>query len=625
MTKKLLMLICSLLFVACVTLGLSGCGLNNDNSNNNENNNLPNTNTIQTNGLVFGYNVDKNELDNHFIVNGQKTSETSDEYCISNNLATVSYSPKTSQFNIIRQVSSNSTVSNAAYQYTYTCGMQISLYSLLSTAKFVGEYHHSALNLNTLNVAAEYTANFNFTVDKFNSTNEICDFHNAKYTSQITYATNWASADRMFQPKETGEALFNQFQSCITAVSQIFVSISGTTFSAEYNADNYSSIDFSNVVLNNSSVKLDGSKHSIYADNIPNNVIVEYNGNEQTETGNHAVTATFKDPKGNILHSIKGVIEITDLFNVTVEYIYGYTIKVNGERGIVVGTQSFQAKYNSDILEYCNFPNGFVWEDTSDKYEWMPILRDDYTWKGYGDQTFAVSVIPKYEGYVQVFSDTNSSVNGAIIKFSALQTTYENSTQSAKIYGSENLVAFKPSDIKTIKIFNIDNITTLNGEFYTNLETIDLSDCVCLKTINGLINDCKSLKTVIAPYLPNLKMIGDYFLANTNIIDFNFDMSALEEIGNNFLYNSLYGEEMRTISIDLKSIKSIRLTNFLGSKNYASSPIINLYIYDYKISNVWFDKSAKCNIYVSSQLDYFNTLFSEYPNINVYQITNIQN
>lgn len=622
MKKKICITVLSVVLLFTCGLGLIACTHIGDDTDD------PHTpiKTIAANSLVFGYNVEKSKIDDYFVNNGQKTNPLKEEYCITNNLATIFYYPQESKFSIMRQIISQSTLSNAAYTYKWTAAVDINLYDLFSNAVWAGKYEHAALNLNTLNVAAEYTAVFKFGITKFSKVNELADFSSNTYNAQITNATNYSSANRMFEPKIEGEKIYSQFQFCFEAVETIFQQLNkDAVLSSEYSAENYKAIDFSKTTLGNISHNFDNEKHSIYAQNIPDNVLVEYNGNAQIDVGIHTVTAIFKDPKGNVLHSINAEIEITDMFNVTVEYIYGNIVSVGGngggEKGFVVGTQKFKAKYNSNILDFCDFPDGFVWKDTSDK--WQSFLRDDYTWKGYGDQTFAVSVVPQYEGYVQVFSDTNAAVDNAIISYSALRTTYEDSIKSTNLYGSENLVAFKPSEIKAIKFFNTATIGGIDGTYYTNLEMVDLSDCTHLKSIgSGFFSDCKSLSSVIAPALPNLKIIDDYFLANTNIINFNFDMTAVEEIGSNFLYNSLYGEEERAINIDLKSITSIKLTNFLGSRNYTNSPIINLYIYDYVISSSWFNKNARCNIYVSSQLDYFNKIFEEYPNIQIHQIKN---
>lgn len=627
MKRRVLIIFATLLLMSVFAFSLSACNSNDDSSNTDDNTNT--VNTIAADSLVFGYNVDKNALTNFFIENGEKQNQNEQEYVISNNLATIYYYPQTNKFNIFRQITKNSTLEEAAaaYKYEWTCEIEISLYDLLSNAKYIGSYHHIAVNLNTLNVAAEYTANFKFTVDKYNAAQEMSSFSTTQYNAQITDATDWSSASRMFDSKTEGETIFNQFQYCIDAVSQIFLDISSVQFSTHYDNTDYTAIDFSKTTFENAVHNFDNETHSIYAQNVPNNVLVQYDGNNQSDIGIHTVTAIFKDARGSVLFSLSANIEITDVFNVTVEYIYGNIVSVNGERGFVVGTQTFKAKYNSNILDYCDFPDGFVWKDTSDN--WQEFLRDDYTWKGYGDQTFAVSVVPQYEGYVQVTSDTNKGVNNAIIPYAALCSTYEDNTKSAQLFGSGDLVAFKPSDIKTIKIFNTDYLSSFDGTYYTSLETIDLSDCIHLKSIYpdeygayGFFDNCKNLKTINAPNLPNLKVIGNNFLANTNIINFNFDMSAVEEIGRNFLYNSLYGDENRIINIDLKSISSINMNGFLGSKDYTAIPTINLFIYDFKITYAgWFDKKASCNIYVSSQVDYYKTLFAEYLNISIYEVS----
>ena len=626
MKHRVVIILVTLLLTSVCIFSLSACNLNDDSSN--TGGNTSTVNTIAANSLVFGYNVDKNALTNFFIENGEKWNQNEEAYVISNNLATIYYYPQTNKFNIYRQITKNSTFEEiaAADTYEWMCGIEIHLYDLLSNAKYIGSYHHISVNLNTLNVAAEYTANFKFSVNKYNSTHEMSSFSITQYNAQITDAMNWSSASRMFDSKKEGETIFNQFQYCIDAVSQIFLDVSSVQFSTHYDNTDYTAIDFSKTVFENATHKFDNETHSIYVQNVPNNVLVQYDGNNQSNVGTHTVTAIFKDPKGNVLFSLNANIEIADIFNVTVEYIYGNIVSVNGERGFVVGTQTFQAKYNSNILDYCDFPDGFVWKDTSDN--WQGFLRDDYTWKGYGDQTFAVSVVPQYEGYVQITSDTNKGINNAIIPYSALCSAYDDNTISAQLFGSENFVAFKPSDIKTIKIFNTDYLSSFDGTYYTNLETIDLSDCIHLKSIYpdeygayGFFNNCERLKTINAPYLPNLKVIGNNFLANTNIINFNFDMSAVEEIGRYFLYNSLYGDENRIINIDLKSISSINMNGFCGSKDYTATPTINLFIYDFKITySGWFDNKASCNIYVSNQVGYYKTLFAEHPNINIYEI-----
>lgn len=621
--KFLLVLIAVMSFIA-FTFGLVAC----DSPDIEDNTDLPIIETISADNLVFGYNVDKAQLEDYFIANGQKSNTLEEVYCIQNNLATLYYYPQENKFSVMRQIVSNSTLSNAAYTYKWTCSFDIKLYDLFSNAVWAGKYEHTAINLNTLNVAAEYTAAFKFNIKKFFNVNELANFDDNLFTSSITYASDYSSANRMFEPEVEGEKIYSQFQYCFEAIETIFKQLNNNaTLSGEYNAENYKSIDFSKTTFENAVYNFDNETHSIYAQNIPKNVLVRYEENNQSDTGTHTVTAIFIDPKGNVLYSLNANIEITDIFNVTVEYIYGNIVSVNGEKGVVVGTQTFQAKYNSNILDFCVFPNGFVWKDTSDN--WQEFLRDDYTWKGYGDQTFSVSVVPQYEGYVQVTSDTNQHINNAIIPYSALCSAYQDNIISTKLFESESPVAFKPSDIKTIKIFNTYYLTSCEGTYYTNLEAIDLSDCIHLKSIYpdeygsyGFFNNCENLKTVNAPNLPNLKIIGNNFFANTNIVNFNFDMSAVQQIGRNFLYNALYGDDERIIDLDLENITSINMNGFLGSINYANKPTINLYIYDYQISPVWFDNNASCNIYVSSQIDYYKMLFAEHPNINIYEINN---
>ena len=380
MKRRVLIIFATLLLMSVFAFCLSACNSNDDSSNTDDNTNT--VNTIAADSLVFGYNVDKNALTNFFIENGEKQNQNEQEYVISNNLATIYYYPQTNKFNIFRQITKNSTLEEAAaaYKYEWTCGIEIRLYDLLSNAKYIGSYHHIAVNLNTLNVAAEYTANFKFTVDKYNAAQEMSSFSTTQYNAQITDATDWSFASRMFDSKTEGETIFNQFQYCIDAVSQIFLDISSVQFSTHYDNTDYTAIDFSKTTFENTVHNFDNETHSIYAQNVPNNVLVQYDGNNQSDIGIHTVTAIFKDARGSVLFSLSANIEITDVFNVTVEYIYGNIVSVNGERGFVVGTQTFKAKYNSNILDYCDFPDGFVWKDRCDN--WEEFLRDDYRWKG---------------------------------------------------------------------------------------------------------------------------------------------------------------------------------------------------------------------------------------------------
>ena len=91
--KFLLVLIAVMSFIS-FTFGLVAC----DSPDIEDNTDLPIIETISADNLVFGYNVDKAQLEDYFIANGQKSNTLEEVYCIQNNLATLYYYPQENKF-----------------------------------------------------------------------------------------------------------------------------------------------------------------------------------------------------------------------------------------------------------------------------------------------------------------------------------------------------------------------------------------------------------------------------------------------------------------------------------------------------------------------------------------------
>ena len=424
-----------------------------------------------------------------------------------------------------------------------------------------------------------------------------------------------------FEAEREGETVFSGFQPCIQAVREIFSEASGVEFSNRYDAANYENIDFSQTVFSDVTVRFGGEAVTALAENVPKNVLTEYEGNVREEPGIFTAKVTFKDPKGVVLKTLTAKMEITDIYNVTVRYVLGKDDMGESE-GYIVGEQRFSAKYGADILPLCAFPEGFVHKDTS-----QSVFPETYSWSGYCDQIFTVSVRAEYEGYICVRSDTNSALDRQIIPFediTAFETT--DSLQSTVPFGGEESILFRFSDIKSVKFMNTEKIDSVFGTaVLENLESVDMSECVYLEYIpDNFFEGCKKLHTVTAPVLPELKEIGNDFLRDTDIINFDFDMSGVRVIGANFMANAFGGEQPRTIVLDLKSIESISVAGlkFLYNKEYAGQPVIKIYLYDYIIEAYRFDLNAYADLYFTGeQTELIAEQFKDYPNIKVFSMS----
>ena len=621
----------ALLAAVCVIMaaGLTGCAGKTDESGTGElpgEGELPGgggqqTNYIDAGELVFGYNADDKALARYFEQNGTLYDPAENVYVIAGELAAVYYDTDDREFELYREITKKRSLSNYVYEYSWASRIKIRLWDTVENAEFAGAYSQSTLDMNSLNVVAYYIAGIMYEVKDFKSESEICDFSAARYVAEITDAADYGAAKEHFEAEREGETVFSGFQPCIQAVREIFSEASGVEFSNRYDAANYENIDFSQTVFSDVTVRFGGEAVTALAENGPKNVLTEYEGNVREEPGIFTAKVTFKDPKGVVLKTLTAKMEITDIYNVTVRYALGKDDMGESE-GYIVGEQRFSAKYGADILPLCAFPEGFVHKDTS-----QSVFPETYSWSGYCDQIFTVSVRAEYEGYICVRSDTNYALDGQIIPFediTAFETT--DSLQSTVPFGGEESILFRFSDIKSVKFMNTEKIDSVFGTaVLENLESVDMSECVYLEYIpDNFFEGCKKLHTVTAPVLPELKEIGNDFLRDTDIVNFDFDISGVRTIGMNFMSNALGGERPRTIVLDLKSIENINTAGlkFLYNKAYTGQPVVNVYLYDYIMKPYDFDKNTYANLYFSvGQIDIIAEQFKDYSNIRVFSMS----
>ena len=609
----MLLFVCAVFFTAC-----GGNEQNTEQTTPDDDSGSGNTGepvqTVGLKNLVFGYDVGAKALESYFKEEGDAVDAFGEIYVISNSLATVRYNTVNHVFDISRTIVSKSTLGNAAYLYEWTSLIQVKLWDVLENAVFAGTYEQSAMNLNTLNVVAWYNVSVSYDVEGFINAQTISPFSGVQYAHRITDASNYSQANEHFEREIECQKIFEGFQPCIDAVNQIFKQVANHPFSDAYEAENYTDIDFAETMFADASFKYDEEEHSIYAENIPTNVLVSYEGNAQSTPGVHEVKVVFKDPHGVVLYQMTASITIDDTFQVTIRYILGKNDFIQN-KGHVVGEESFMTTYGTELLPLCTLPAGYALEGTQ-----------TIAWSGYEDQQIEVRVVSSYEGYILVGSDTNAELNGKIIPYEDI-TAYETTddVQTAIPYGETEEVLFLFSDIKSVKFLNTEKIQAFfPTAVLANLQSVDMSECIYLTAIpDGFFEGCSNLTKITAPQLPNLVEIGSDFLRETNIIEFSFDMSHVQSIGLNFMRDALGGAEARTIVLDLKSIQSLNtsvVSPFLYNRTYRGTPVIHVYFYDYLINPAHFDQNAYANLYVSKQADLIAQQFSEYPNIQVFEI-----
>lgn len=264
---------------------------------------------------------------------------------------------------------------------------------------------------------------------------------------------------------------------------------------------------------------------------------------------------------------------------------YSYQLNIKYSYGkFEVEKVNKTVEYNTDLsVLLSELPNSLSeYEMISETQLDSPILVDgekiqkvNNGWTRAGDLNVEIKIVPKYDGYFEVKSSTNSSIDGKLLSNSVLsicQGQYFDGGPSCdtvfttKPYGSSTSVAYKLSDIEEIKFKNGSSLPSPNDwlggshTYYSllpNLKKIDLSEMVYIESIpSGFFYGSQNIEEVYAPNLPNLKTIGGGFLCYNNIKKFVFDFSNVTQIGYGFL-DCAFSETAKNITIDLSNLSKI--------------------------------------------------------------------
>lgn len=264
-------------------------------------------------------------------------------------------------------------------------------------------------------------------------------------------------------------------------------------------------------------------------------------------------------------------------------------------------------KYNTDLsVLFSELPSSLSeYEIISETQSDSPILVDgekiqqkNNGWTRAADLDIEIKIVPKFDGYFEVKSSTNSSIDGKLLPYNCLEKYYNtfienqcDKVYTTKIYGSSTSVAYKLSDIEEIKFKNGSSLPSpvdyQNRTYYSllpNLKKIDLSEMVYLERIpSGFFYGAQNIEEVYAPNLPNLKTIGGGFLCYNNIKKFVFDFSNVTQIGYGFL-ECAFSEAVENITIDLSNLSEISSSTYYNNCGFlvVDVPIsISLKIGDY--------------------------------------------
>lgn len=265
-------------------------------------------------------------------------------------------------------------------------------------------------------------------------------------------------------------------------------------------------------------------------------------------------------------------------YQLNIEYRYGKFVIINVNKIV---------EYNTDLSELLSeLPNSlFEYEINSDlsapiMVNGKEIQQENNGWTKAGDLDIKVKIVPKYDGYFEVRSSTNSSIDGKLLSNSVLSIykgqyfdggpSYD-TVFTTKPYGLSTSVAYKLSDIEEIKFKNGSSLPSPNDVFdgshtyyslLPNLKKIDLSEMVYIESIpSGFFYGSQNIEEVYAPNLPNLKTIGGGFLCYNNIKKFVFDFSNVTQIGYGFL-DCAFSETAENITIDLSNLSKISSSTY---------------------------------------------------------------
>ena len=609
------------LFVAFGLL-LVGCGSseNNTSSGNNggsnynfggsdDNTNSPVDTTIWEtfSKKHFAYNFKKSDLINYFKTNG---TAYAGGYRIQNGVNVayneIDYFPDEDKFIIGKYVKETSTISNITTVTEFIGSSTVYHYKSLSKGTFTGRWTGTNLTSQGVITSAE-EGSYKYTISQIGDGYKLSEFSKVSVQKSETSSkiTN-----------EIRQKVYNCLSASWTFASNTFKKIkSSVPLTNDYNASDWSSIDWSKVKFSDTTVKYDNKSHSITVENVPEGVSVTYSGNEQTTPGAHTITANFYDPVDNKIKTLTSSLTIDDNFKLTFKYVYGSTNSYNTHGGYPLKSVTVDAKYGAEILPLAqaNVPRGYVLQ-TQIYGQWGSEKVDaEYNWSGYEDQEITIYCEAEYENYMYVES-TNNLIDKKYIPVSVLKNHLQSSsTQTTYAKGDTTPLTFVFEDITKIKFCNSLNFDVTFPSFnkyssggLKNLTTVDISEMKFVKSIPDNFFICaESLITIIGEDMEMLTTIGSNFLRNSNIINFNLDLSNITGIGNHFLYNAFNGSEARNVTLDFKSLNVInglqstgtKLSNYYGSVDNTSflwqtsmqdNSHLTIIMYDFLLTDTFF-------------------------------------
>ncbi len=621
------------LLASVLMIGLASCssninddtGSHIDNSSDDQdtsNNNKDNVNEWHSiNDLYFGYGIKKNDLNKFFKTNGKKINDEihiDDEYySYSSGNFSITYGINNGTFNITNALTDSELkdveVTNAfgfskvikATVYTeYVTSISVDYYESMDKAQFGASYNGAIIDSN-IDILDAQSGNYSYTVSK------IGDGYILPSYSDIR--VNKLESSYNIDPS-VPSICYSLLKSSMTFLNSTFKGINSSySVATPYNKNDWDNINWDNVQFNSEKVVYDGKPHSIYAMNVPDGVKVSYSDENIINPGEHIIEATFYDPKGYEIGNKTAKLFINDEFEITFKFYYGDNL---------LNQQIISAHYGDDLVKLASnyVPVGYI------------VANNDLEWSIIGDQDITVDLMSEYEGYLKITS-TNAEINGKYFSYELIDYSYkvnDNQIISMVPYGETSSIEFFLDEIIGIEFCNslyIYSDFLYKTSKLINLETVDLSNMKYLTEIpDGFFYGCKNLKTIIGHDLKQLTSIGDRFLQNTNIVNFDIDLTNVIKIGKSFLRDAFIGEDSREITIDLPSLQTIGGTKsgqnidyegevnflyFLYQSKRNDNCIVNLKVYDFLLTNNMF--KSYYSVWDNNNLQYYSFI-----NLNVY-------
>lgn len=558
MSRKLLFL----LPIMFVSIGLCNCSphvssessddITNDSNNTGENDSSNDNVDVKewnsVSDLYFGYGVKKNDIDKFFINNGTKVNDSihiDDEYYSYQKVnSTIIYGINNGSFNIsnalinreIKDVENAFGVTKVMVDTEYVTSISVNYYDSMNKAVF-GASYNGAIYDSDFEIIDAQSGFYNYFISKIGDGYILPSYSDVDVRKvESTLDIDSSVPSICYLLLKTSMSLFND------VVKEIGSNYSVT---ALYDENDWNDINWDMVQFTNQEVVYDGKTHSLYAANVPDGVKVSYSEKELSSPGEHVIVATFYDPKGRQIGSKSAVLFINDEFDISFKFYYGENL---------LSEKTLPAHYGEDLISIADeyVPDGYI------------IANDNLEWAVIGDQDIEVDLMGDHEGYLKILSDTNAELNGKYLSYELIDYSYtasENQIISMTPYGENQPIEFFLDEINGIEFCNslyIYGDFLLKSSQMINLTSVDISNMKYLAEIpNGFFYGCKNLTTVTGHELDYLNKIGDNFLQNTNLINFDIDLSNVTYIGRCFMRDALIGEESREITIDLPSLQSI--------------------------------------------------------------------